>query len=183
MIFSSFMFMITQNGTCLLGLGLCDRAMQNADQLKLVSPMQEDDVPLNARMAKIATPAKKPKLKEGAGSKPKPQAKPDKQKEKKRKQERAEERPVKRRKSEPRAKSESQGKDEGKDVKWSSLKHSGVLFPPEYVAHGVKMTYDSKPVELTPEQEEVRPVFLPYRPFTKVHMFTTGCSIASSLTH
>ena len=112
---------------------------------------QEDDVPLTKRMAKIATPAKKPKIKEASTSK----SKPDKQKDKKRKQERAEERPVKRRKPEPRGKSESQGKDEGKDVKWTTLMHSGVLFPPEYVAHGVKMTYEAKPVDLTSEQEEV----------------------------
>ena len=121
-----------------------------------MAPVQEDDVPLTKRMAKVATPAKKPKLKEASSSKPKASAKPDKQKEQKRKQDRAEERPTKRRKSEPRGKSEARGKDEGKDAKWNTLRHSGVLFPPEYVAHCVKMTYDSKPVNLTPEQEEVR---------------------------
>ncbi len=124
-----------------------------------VGGVQEDDVPLTKRIAKIATPVKKPKLSEAGSTKAKAAAKPGEQKKKKKKrQEEAEQRPVKRRKSEPRAKSESRGKDEGKDVKWKTLMHSGVLFPPEYVAHGVKMTYDGKAVDLTPEQEEVRPV-------------------------
>ena len=44
---------------------------------------------------------------------------------------------------------------EDKSVKWETLEHSGVLFPPEYAPHGVKMLYDGKPVDLTPQQEEV----------------------------
>ena len=44
---------------------------------------------------------------------------------------------------------------EDKSVKWETLEHSGVLFPPEYTPHGVKMLYDGKPVDLTPKQEEV----------------------------
>ena len=39
--------------------------------------------------------------------------------------------------------------------KWTTLEHNGVIFPPPYKAHGVKMLYNSKPVTLTPEQEEV----------------------------
>lgn len=42
---------------------------------------------------------------------------------------------------------------------WSTLEHGGVLFPPEYVPHGVKMLYDGVPVDLTPEQEEVASFF------------------------
>ena len=49
----------------------------------------------------------------------------------------------------------AQGASEDRSLKWSSLEHSGVLFPPEYVPHGVKMLYDGRPVDLTPEQEEV----------------------------
>ena len=41
------------------------------------------------------------------------------------------------------------------EIKWTSLAHSGVLFPPEYEPHGVKMLYNGAPVDLTPEQEEV----------------------------
>ncbi|KAL9275577.1 DNA topoisomerase 1 alpha-like protein [Drosera capensis] len=46
---------------------------------------------------------------------------------------------------------------EGK--KWSTLSHNGVMFPPPYEPHGVKMLYDGKPVDLTPEQEEVATMY------------------------
>eukprot|EP01116_Phalansterium_solitarium_P017919 TRINITY_DN4560_c0_g2_i1.p1 TRINITY_DN4560_c0_g2~~TRINITY_DN4560_c0_g2_i1.p1 ORF type:complete len:884 (-),score=373.03 TRINITY_DN4560_c0_g2_i1:328-2979(-) len=49
---------------------------------------------------------------------------------------------------------------EGK--KWLTLEHNGILFPPEYKAHGVKMLYDGKPVDLTPEQEERATFFAMY---------------------
>ncbi|KAL5554338.1 hypothetical protein UlMin_041739 [Ulmus minor] len=39
--------------------------------------------------------------------------------------------------------------------KWTTLVHNGVIFPPAYKPHGVKMLYNGKPVDLTPEQEEV----------------------------
>lgn len=39
--------------------------------------------------------------------------------------------------------------------KWTTLVHNGVIFPPPYNSHGVKMLYNGKPVDLTPEQEEV----------------------------
>lgn len=40
-------------------------------------------------------------------------------------------------------------------IKWTKLEHNGVLFPPDYVPHGVKMKYDGKPISLSPEAEEV----------------------------
>lgn len=40
------------------------------------------------------------------------------------------------------------------DQKWRRLEHNGVVFAPPYEAHGVKMKYDGKPMDLTPEQEE-----------------------------
>ncbi|KAM0866745.1 hypothetical protein ACQ4PT_042423 [Festuca glaucescens] len=43
--------------------------------------------------------------------------------------------------------------------KWSTLVHNGVLFPPPYKPHGVQMLYNGKPVDLTPEQEEVATMF------------------------
>ena len=52
---------------------------------------------------------------------------------------------------------------EDKTVKWDTLEHSGVLFPPEYTPHGVRMLYDGKPVELTREQEEVCTLLRPAR--------------------
>jgi len=45
------------------------------------------------------------------------------------------------------------------DVKWTTLSHAGILFPPEYVPHGVRMLYDGQPVGLTPEQEEVATLY------------------------
>ena len=43
--------------------------------------------------------------------------------------------------------------------KWTTLEWQGVLFPPEYEPHGVKMLYDGEPVTLTPEAEEVATFF------------------------
>jgi hypothetical protein len=54
---------------------------------------------------------------------------------------------------------------EGK--KWRFLEHNGVIFPPKYEPHGVKMNYDGKQVELTPDQ--VRNSFSVYL-FVDIHM-------------
>ncbi|CDY17317.1 BnaA10g09510D [Brassica napus] len=43
--------------------------------------------------------------------------------------------------------------------KWKTLEHNGVIFPPPYKRHGVKILYQGKPVDLTPEQEEVATMF------------------------
>ncbi|CAD6246692.1 unnamed protein product [Miscanthus lutarioriparius] len=42
----------------------------------------------------------------------------------------------------------------GGGKKWTTLEHNGVIFPPPYKPHGVKMLYNGQPVDLTPEQEE-----------------------------
>ncbi|XP_024370141.1 DNA topoisomerase 1 beta [Physcomitrium patens] len=47
----------------------------------------------------------------------------------------------------------------GDGVKWTTLEHNGVIFPPPYEPHGVKMLYDGKPVDLTPAQEEIATMF------------------------
>ncbi|KAF6162732.1 hypothetical protein GIB67_029001 [Kingdonia uniflora] len=47
----------------------------------------------------------------------------------------------------------------GEGQKWTTLVHSGVIFPPPYKSHGVKMLYNGQPVDLTPEQEEVATMF------------------------
>ncbi|CAK9217975.1 unnamed protein product [Sphagnum troendelagicum] len=47
----------------------------------------------------------------------------------------------------------------GEGQKWQTLEHNGVIFPPPYESHGVKMLYDGKPVDLTNEQEEVATMF------------------------
>lgn len=44
--------------------------------------------------------------------------------------------------------------DEAK-VKWSTLTHHGVVFPPEYEPHGKKMFYKRQPVDLTIKSEEI----------------------------
>ncbi|CAK8575422.1 unnamed protein product [Lathyrus sativus] len=43
--------------------------------------------------------------------------------------------------------------------KWTTLVHNGVIFPPPYKPHGVKMLYMGRPVDLTPEQEEVATMY------------------------
>ncbi|GAU24961.1 hypothetical protein TSUD_311960 [Trifolium subterraneum] len=43
--------------------------------------------------------------------------------------------------------------------KWTTLVHNGIIFPPPYKPHGVKILYKGKPVTLTPEQEEVATLF------------------------
>jgi DNA topoisomerase-1 len=43
--------------------------------------------------------------------------------------------------------------------KWKTLQHNGVIFPPPYKRHGVKILFQGKPVDLTPEQEEVATMF------------------------
>ncbi|KAG0742352.1 hypothetical protein G6F58_005853 [Rhizopus delemar] len=48
---------------------------------------------------------------------------------------------------------------EDDSIKWTTLEHNGVLFPPEYEPHNVKMKYDGKPITLSPEAEEVASFF------------------------
>ncbi|KAL1362463.1 hypothetical protein HN51_010717 [Arachis hypogaea] len=43
--------------------------------------------------------------------------------------------------------------------KWTTLVHNGVIFPPPYKPHGIKMRYKDQDVDLTPEQEEVATMY------------------------
>ena len=99
--------------------------------------MQEDDLPLNKRVkASTGQSLLKPKVKQTGSKKG--------------------DGPTKKRKSAVETNAERQAKkSKTDDKKWTDLHHAGVLFPPDYLAHGVKMLYDGKPVDLTPEQEEV----------------------------
>src|SRR5690242_16436754 len=45
--------------------------------------------------------------------------------------------------------------EEEVEERWKSLEHNGVLFPPRYEPHGIKIRYKGQEVELTPEQEEL----------------------------
>ena len=104
--------------------------------------MQEDDLPLNKRV-KPGSALKKPKAKSASASKPKAQKEGSK-----RKKDRSDEGG---RQKKPRT-----AKEDGKsEKKWEHLHHNGVMFPPDYQPHGVKMLYDGREVDLTPEQEEV----------------------------
>ncbi|KAG0028442.1 DNA topoisomerase 1 [Podila clonocystis] len=53
----------------------------------------------------------------------------------------------------------NQNENEDDTVKWSTLHHNGVYFPPDYVPHGIKMKYDGKPIKLAPEVEEIASFF------------------------
>ncbi|XP_021764527.1 DNA topoisomerase 1 beta-like [Chenopodium quinoa] len=57
------------------------------------------------------------------------------------------------------SKSSKELPNSGDGQKWTTLVHSGVIFPPPYQPHGVKMLYNGKPVDLTPEQEEVATMY------------------------
>jgi DNA topoisomerase IB len=48
---------------------------------------------------------------------------------------------------------------ENKEIKWTTLEHAGVLFPPEYtrLPDNVKLLYQGQPVELTAEQVRASP--------------------------
>ncbi|HLD77965.1 MAG TPA: DNA topoisomerase I, partial [archaeon] len=47
-------------------------------------------------------------------------------------------------------------------VQWRTLVHHGVLFPPPYAPHGVRLLYDGRPVDLTPAQEEIATFYAQY---------------------
>lgn len=40
-------------------------------------------------------------------------------------------------------------------IKWTTLEHHGVYFPPDYIPHRIKMLYDGHEIELEPEIEEI----------------------------
>jgi DNA topoisomerase-1 len=46
-----------------------------------------------------------------------------------------------------------------KGPKWKYLEHRGVVFPPPYVPHGVRMRYEGAPVTLNAEQEELATLY------------------------
>ena len=100
----------------------------------------DDDVPLHMRVPKATPPP-------GGGQKRKKPASGRKD--------------SKRQRSSSRGRATSAepgGKSSGAQM-WKTLRHAGVLFPPEYVPHGVKMKYEGRDVELTPDQEEVATMF------------------------
>ena len=55
----------------------------------------------------------------------------------------------------PEEENDNNSGDEDESKKWKHMEHNGVLFPPEYEPHGIKIKYKGEPIELNPEQEEV----------------------------
>ena len=45
--------------------------------------------------------------------------------------------------------------DRDQSIKWSTLEHNGVFFPPPYEPHGIQIKYNGVSVKLEPEAEEV----------------------------
>lgn len=110
---------------------------------KELSDSEEDDKPLAAKTAKKATPARVKKEVEDK--------KPAAKRAKKVKEEEEDE---------EKFKWWEQGDDDG-SVKWTTLVHNAVLFPPAYVPlpKGIKMKYDGQSLTLPHESEEVAGFF------------------------
>ena len=52
-------------------------------------------------------------------------------------------------------KEESENENENETNRWNNLEHNGVLFPPSYIPHNIKILYKNSPINLNPEQEEI----------------------------
>ncbi|GAA5865137.1 hypothetical protein JCM1840_003919 [Sporobolomyces johnsonii] len=114
---------------------------------------KEEAAPKKAKKEESATPVKKGKgkVKKGKGKVKTGKGKAKKEEDAESKAEGAEA-------SEDEVYKWWENQDNG-EQKWKTLEHNGVLFPPEYEPHGVKMKYDGKTVELPPEAEEVASFF------------------------
>ena len=60
-------------------------------------------------------------------------------------------------------------KDRDPNIRWKTLSHNGVVFPPPYkpLPKNIKLLYEGKPVDLPPEAEEIAC-------FYAVHYNSTG---------
>ncbi len=144
-------------------------------RIKKESEDEEDDFEdKKAKKPKKASRSVKSEKSSRKASSPKKEKTPTKSTSRKRKAESKEEEDEKPKKGRAtkRAKKEEEedqwkwwldkkGKDDDKQ-KWGTLEHNGVLFPPEYVPHGIKLYYDGEPVDLTPELEEVATFYSQY---------------------
>src|SRR3972149_264993 len=50
----------------------------------------------------------------------------------------------------------------GGKYKWTTLEHNGVLFPPEYIKHGVPVIYKGKQIILNKLEEEYATLYAKY---------------------
>lgn len=48
---------------------------------------------------------------------------------------------------------------EDNGIKWNTLEHNGVYFPPPYVPHGIPLKYEGKEIKLEPDAEEIATFF------------------------
>jgi len=141
--------------------GKVTRSEANASKVKTVNDDDgDDDVPLSKRVAHEGSEAKEKKTEKKVKAEGKDKdgkvkvVKTEEEKDARRK-ELAE---SKARREEMDAKApthkwwETKVRTDG--LKWDYCEHKGVLFPPAYVPHGIKILYDGKPVALSPEEEE-----------------------------
>ena len=49
-----------------------------------------------------------------------------------------------------------------KKTQWTTLQHNGVIFPPEYISHGIPILYKGEEIILNPEEEEVATFYAKY---------------------
>ncbi|KAL0575736.1 DNA topoisomerase 1 [Marasmius crinis-equi] len=130
-----------------------------------VEPSDDDDKPTKSSKKKAPTrKAKKEEESDGESSKPKKRT----TKTKKEKEEVVEKSPTK---GKGKKKEETEEdvyrwwdtdpNNEDNSVKWTTLEHNGVIFPPPYepLPSNVKMKYDSQKVDLPPASEEVAGFF------------------------
>ncbi|KAF2772070.1 DNA topoisomerase 1 [Teratosphaeria nubilosa] len=134
----------------------------------------EDDVPLKKKAAPVKKEAKAKKVKKEESDDDAPLSKkpPGKKTAKVKKEEAAS--PVKNRKSKKQTEEDDEAEAEEDEyrwwedptkgdgtIKWKTLEHNGVVFPPDYepLPKNVKMRYDGAPVELHPEAEEIAYAF------------------------
>mmetsp|Transcript_2140 Transcript_2140/g.3225 ORF Transcript_2140/g.3225 Transcript_2140/m.3225 type:complete len:630 (-) Transcript_2140:370-2259(-) len=121
---------------------------------KDTSSDSDDDVPLAKRTVKVEE--EEDEEVESSESSEESSSEPEKEPMTKRRRATVKSEPVSK-----RSKANASSKcDEGKgEIMWTTLRHNGVLFPPEYEPHNVKILYDGKPVTLNSEQEEVATMF------------------------
>jgi DNA topoisomerase-1 len=64
----------------------------------------------------------------------------------------------------------------GGKKKWSSLFHNGVVFPPEYVPHGLPLKYEDMAIVLSPVAEEYAMIYAKYlnSEYIKIKTFNTN---------
>ncbi|XP_059638296.1 DNA topoisomerase 1-like isoform X2 [Cornus florida] len=120
---------------------------QASVKVELKAEVDDDDIPISQRIKKAAASGNKSS---SARQKETKVATSIKKKIKK---------PNKVMKNSKYSKSSKLPPSSGEGQKWITLVHNGVIFPPPYKPHGVKMLYKGKPVDLTPEQEEVATMF------------------------